>query len=43
MANGVLREAHMEKNVGKMPHLRPINPNKGLSHDDYYRLVSRDS
>lgn len=43
MASEILRQAQMEKNTGKIARTRPINPNRSLTHDDYYRLVSRDS
>ena len=42
-ANKILADALSLRGANKIPHLRRINPYKGLSHDDYYRLVSRDS
>lgn len=42
MADKILREAQAEKNTAKIARTRPINPYRGLSHDDYYRLVTRE-
>jgi len=42
-ADKTLADALSLKGLNKLPRLRPINPHRGLSQDDYYRLTSRDA
>lgn len=42
LADKILREAQVEKNATKIARTRPINPHRSLTHDDYYRLVTRE-
>ncbi len=42
-ADKILAQALSLRGSNQIARTRPINRNRGLSHDDYYRLVSRDS